>query len=426
MSAATALWTVVGLTLTWAASLIVYRLFIHPLARFPGPKFAAATRWYEFYFEIVKSPGGQFHRELNRMHDQYGPIVRITPNELHVRDSSWFDVLYASNPTHRDKYPPAAQLAGLPLGTHGTVQHDLHRKRRTANAPMFSKRAVASAQDLIREHVNELAEVFATKVGNDEPVELQTTFLAYTTDTIYHYMFDKDSGYQRNPEAAKSWRRSMQAVSQATPFMKQFPWLLSRVMLLPDWVLQWGLTRAQPDVAGLLGTHKLMAEIVSNYVAADRTPADSDKKVHDEERAFSKPKTIFQAIENSALPAHEKSPSRLAQEGLTVLFAGGETGSRVLANTVYHLLANPDILNKVKGEIFEAAEGSEKLPDVKVLERLPWLNPISMSIPDIVHSENIFPEPMKFMPERWFNATDLQNRYFVPFGKGTRMCVGME
>ncbi|EOD53180.1 putative cytochrome p450 protein [Neofusicoccum parvum UCRNP2] len=307
------------------------------------------------------------------MHDQYGPIIRITPNELHVRDSSWFDVLYASNPTHRDKYPPAAQLAGLPLGTHGTVQHDLHRKRRTANAPMFSKRAVASAQDLIREHVNELAEVFATKVGNDEPVELQTTFLAYTTDTIYHYMFDKDSGYQRNPEAAKSWRRSMLAVSQATPFMKQFPWLLSRVMLLPDWVLQWGLTRAQPDVAGLLGTHKLMAEIVSNYIATGRTQPDADKKIHDEERAFTKPKTIFQAIEDSALPAHEKSPSRLAQEGLTVLFAGGETGSRVLANTVYHLLANPDILIKVKEEIFEAAEGSEKLPDVKVLERLPWL-----------------------------------------------------
>jgi cytochrome P450 len=51
---------------------------------------------------------------------------------------------------------------------------------------------------------------------------------------------------------------------------------------------------------------------------------------------------------------------------------------------------------------------------------------VSMSHPDILHNGDIFPEPLKFKPERWFNATERQNRSFVPFGKGTRMCVGME
>ena len=49
-----------------------------------------------------------------------------------------------------------------------------------------------------------------------------------------------------------------------------------------------------------------------------------------------------------------------------------------------------------------------------------------MSHPDILHNDVIFPEAMKFKPERWFNATDLQNKMYVPFGKGTRMCIGME
>lgn len=49
-----------------------------------------------------------------------------------------------------------------------------------------------------------------------------------------------------------------------------------------------------------------------------------------------------------------------------------------------------------------------------------------MSHRDILHNETIFPDPLKFMPERWFNATEGQNRSFVPFGKGTRMCIGME
>lgn len=59
--AAVALYTL-GLTL--------YRLFLSPLAKFPGPKLAAATLWYEFYFDVVKK--GQYTFEIGRMHDKYG------------------------------------------------------------------------------------------------------------------------------------------------------------------------------------------------------------------------------------------------------------------------------------------------------------------------------------------------------------------
>jgi hypothetical protein len=54
---------------------IVYRLFLHPLAGFPGPKLAAVTHLYEFYFNLVQD--GMFIWEVERMHAQYGTFFSI-------------------------------------------------------------------------------------------------------------------------------------------------------------------------------------------------------------------------------------------------------------------------------------------------------------------------------------------------------------
>jgi cytochrome P450 len=51
-----------------------------------------------------------------------------------------------------------------------------------------------------------------------------------------------------------------------------------------------------------------------------------------------------------------------------------------------------------------------------------------MSLRDILHDEAIFPEPLKFMPERWLDASGKldknKDRFYVPFGRGHRMCLG--
>jgi hypothetical protein len=42
----------------YALLLSFYRIFLHPLKNFPGSKLAAASRWYKFYFELLRLDGG--------------------------------------------------------------------------------------------------------------------------------------------------------------------------------------------------------------------------------------------------------------------------------------------------------------------------------------------------------------------------------
>lgn len=66
---------VVGAFVSWllyVLGLAVSRLYLSPLAKFPGPKIAAFTKWYEFYYEVVLR--GQYHSLINDMHKKYGTL----------------------------------------------------------------------------------------------------------------------------------------------------------------------------------------------------------------------------------------------------------------------------------------------------------------------------------------------------------------
>jgi hypothetical protein len=66
--------SVIALLCVYGIVLAVYRLYFSPLAGFPGPKIAAATWWYGFYYDVWVR--GQYLYKIEEMHKKYGKYPR--------------------------------------------------------------------------------------------------------------------------------------------------------------------------------------------------------------------------------------------------------------------------------------------------------------------------------------------------------------
>lgn len=63
----------ISVALCWAlysVAIYIYRLTLHPLASYAGPKFAAASYLYEFWYDVVLD--AQYTRKIAELHERFG------------------------------------------------------------------------------------------------------------------------------------------------------------------------------------------------------------------------------------------------------------------------------------------------------------------------------------------------------------------
>lgn len=70
----------------------------------------ALTYLYEGYYDVWL--GGKYFLRVAEMHKEYGPIVRITPHEVHFADPEFLDALYPVSGRKIDKPSWFALLTG--------------------------------------------------------------------------------------------------------------------------------------------------------------------------------------------------------------------------------------------------------------------------------------------------------------------------
>ncbi len=232
-------------------ALAFYRLYLSPIAKFPGPKLAALSNWYEFYYDVVRQ--GDFTWHINDLHKKYGPIVRITPTELHIDDPEYYDTLYTRGTGRRNKYAYFSGRFGYASDTFGTVDHDLHRQRRKAISPFFSVAKIADFQPVIAKKVDRLCDKLDKYAANGAVIPLNRAWMALTTDVITEYSFAKSYDQLESPDFADTLHEALIAIYVTGHFALHFPILFPILDMLPEWFVRWG----QPEILPVLGLRKV-------------------------------------------------------------------------------------------------------------------------------------------------------------------------
>ncbi|KAF7956988.1 hypothetical protein EAE96_004310 [Botrytis aclada] len=438
---------VLGLYFTYVFFLVFYRLYLHPLAKFPGYKICAACEWYEFYCYIVK--GGQWGNEVRKMHEKYGPIVRTSPWELSVRDPAFYDQLYVTASTRKtDMWPRGREGNGFDDSHHLSVSHDLHRTRRKHLEPFFSRQGITRIESRLAERVMKMDDRLMGLKKSGSIIQVDHMLCALTGDIIGQVSSGMEAGLLDDPEFTPAWKDLMIKSTTIAPLFRCFPWINKFLQSLPTSIMNSvypkGISNMMLGKAGQRNIEKIKSQI-----------AASKKDLSDV--------SVFHHVLSSDIPESEKSIDRLRAESMILLLAGTLAGAHTLTFVVFYVLQNPQIEKRLRAELQPVFKGyPNKIPAWAELEKLPYLRgcvkealrlnglvgnlarcspdediqfhqwvipkktPVGMSIYAMHFDSNVFSEPEAFKPERWIGDYNKQmDRNFVPFTKGSRSCLGV-
>lgn len=91
----------------------------------------------------------------------------------------------------------------------GTTDHELHRMRRSALNPFFSKQTVMRLEPIIKTHVDHLHRRLNEFFGTGQVVNLSDAFTCLSADVIGSYAFGKEYGFLDSKDFNPRWRLLM-------------------------------------------------------------------------------------------------------------------------------------------------------------------------------------------------------------------------
>ncbi|ODV85092.1 hypothetical protein CANARDRAFT_8220 [[Candida] arabinofermentans NRRL YB-2248] len=423
------------LTSYFIYSFIIYPYYFHPLSAIPGPKYLAFSKWFILFLTWSEKR----NRYIHKLHQLYGPIIRIGPNEVDISDANYIKEIYINNFDKTEFYKMYDTYGEY--HTFAYLTQKQHLESRKMSNKYYSKTQIMKpkSQKIVSNVVSQCINIISLK-HQEGPLEVLQLFQRMAMDVVAAYNFG-ESHYDSlllndNP---KDVIYSFKTVARLWFWGKFFP-------------------QYEPYIS---------------------TPIEKENGKYTITWTESQYDKSFQDIDNETLVSILIKAGKNRNQGLAEVYdhlvAAYNTTSVTLTFFLYELILHPEhqetLINELK-HLRPTNTDSFTPPSMESVDDLPFLNAFLSEVfrihaaipgqeprivpksglkwhgsvetppcnipygtivtmqPWTLHRDStIFPDPEKFDPYRWLNKTDdtlrAMNKQMLTFGAGVRMCIGM-
>ncbi|GIZ43162.1 hypothetical protein CKM354_000640000 [Cercospora kikuchii] len=384
---------------------------------------------------------GTLAHKIHALHEHYGSVVRIAPDELSYTSSAAWRKIYGQPKPEFSKCLDGRGIAPVikPPHLRGIIaaEVDKHRNLRRAIAPAFSERALAQQECYLQKHSNKLIECLRARCDGS-PVDLVKWFSLTAYDIITELTFGEPNRCLDSPD--EPWLTVMGARAKTIRW-----WQFSIYYGLDETI-----SRLAPTA--LTGSRKEHMKMLASKVQR-RLKDSTDRKDF-----------MSYILDNKMEPL---SVSELVIMASAFIVAGSGTSARALSATIYFLCHNPDKLALATTEARKAFSNEDEIT-IKNTAPLQYLtacideamrmhppNPSTLPrfVPEggeVIEGQWVpggtavgvhqlsagladwnFAKAKEYHPERWLeippgSELEQQDRASVqPFSYGPRSCVGI-
>ncbi|KAI0887592.1 cytochrome P450 [Annulohypoxylon maeteangense] len=414
----------------------VYRIFLHPLRKFPGPLLWKISPLPRVYHLMI----GDLPFKVLELQAKYGKFVRLTPNELACNDpQAWKDIYghrtggLQEMPKYKGSYFVQSHLPPSIIEAE-REEHNLIRRQLSHG---FSEKSLRGQESIIGDYVNLLIQRLHEHGKNGTvPLNMREWFNWTTFDIIGDLGFGSSFDCLQHSD--------------------YHPW----VKLIGSALHEAAAFRA----LGILNLRPVV-DLMNKLGGTNKNNENMDlvrNKVHQRMKlGMERPDFMEGLIRKKN--EWQMDDDRLAVNANVVIIAGSETTATLLSGAVYLLTTNRDKLDKLVQEVRSSFKSDEEITLLSVNNlsyMLACLNeafrmypPVAADLPRTVPkggatiggkyvAENTvvsvwqwainrnpqhWTEPEKYIPERWLGDPKYQNdalEAMQPFSFGPRNCIG--
>ncbi|GAW10238.1 cytochrome p450 [Lentinula edodes] len=299
----------------------IYNVFFHPLSAIPGPCAKSYNHFSKdmarFIYSVHKFDKSEYYKSL------------VTNNNDHAMT---------------------------------TLEHAPHSVRRKGYAPHYVPANLAKFQPEMHEPMLELVNN-VTNIGGKASIECLTLFRNLMVDVLV------STSYGYRIHAVKKWATDNE--DPLSTAISDFPKRGILRSVVPSWA--WNVVCRIPVARWrqLCDSDKIMAEFVSERVYQARTEINSGRL---DESSETTP-LLHRLLKHRYSSTGQMMPdSDIISEAMGHMIAGSDTSSISLSYFLWELSRRPDVAAKLQTELDEAMPNAHVIPDISVLQSLPYLN----------------------------------------------------